>query len=72
MRHTSTPPRDRFIRVRRAVIRSDRCMRCPYPLDHHTTVHLRGEVETHCPYCSCADCPDPDDFTNTTPTRRHP
>ena len=67
MRQISTPPSQRFIRVRRALIRSDRCQRCPYPLDQHTTVNVRGELETHCPYCSCLDCPDPDQTT-----RRHP
>lgn len=66
MRHTSTPPRERFIRVMRARFVGDHCGTCREDASTHTTVHVDGETETHCRSCACTTCGENDHTTRRT------
>lgn len=68
MRHISTPPSQRFVRVRRARLIGDWCIECHRHVDHHALVQIEGDWQSHCDNCACHECGDDDNNT----TRRHP
>ena len=55
-RHTSTPPRDRFIRTRRARFTGDYCHTCRDDASKHRTVPSDTDNPTHCWTCCCEVC----------------